>query len=253
MTKKSPAKKTPSDLLGSLVASASPKQPAAQAKKDNIQNVNPEMTRLVEEYTASALIAQIAEQQKKADEVPMKEQGMEAFLVEWAKEGHKPENPVFKTHHASVRLQVKGPYKVALPPGYDLTLEKVQEALPAALPGVVECVKVEQNLTCRALDKMLDEGTDEEKEAAQAAIKALSGLSAKHKALVLETKLKLTVDHERLGMVLADACNQNLDLMRQVLTVLVPQLALSNPKNEKALEMAQERFRKAAEPVAKAA
>lgn len=249
-------KKAPSatDLLGSLVASASPKTTETSTKKDNIQTVSSVIAQLVEEYTASALIATIAEQQKKADEVELKRQGFDSFVDQWADQGHKPENPIFKSQHASVRLQVKGPYKVALPPDAPMTVEALTDALPEGIADALAgCVKVESNLTCRALDKLMDEGTAEEQAAAKAAIKALSGLSAEHRALVLETKPKFTVDADRLGAILAGECQQNAELMKQVLGIIAPQLALSQPKNEKALEIAAERFKKAAEPVAKAA
>jgi hypothetical protein len=251
------AKKTasvdPNALLNSLTGTAKKKETGATKKKvDCYLEGGEELQRAVDEFAASDIIAGIAKDQREADAQHLKGLAFESYVVIWAEQGAKPENPLITSQHSSVRFQVKDLLKPALPPDSDQTPEAVQELLLAqglteeVASQVASCVKVQSNLVTKPLDQLLADGTPAEKEAAQALMKlAVDNLTEEQRGLLFETKPQLVVDAARIAANLSVWCKGKAELMTLVLSVLPPQLALSQAKHDNALAVASKRFEEA--------
>ncbi len=248
MAKKAKATATPAlsteDLFDALAGQAQSKQ-AANAKKDTCLTPNAALAKAVDEFCASAVIADIAAEKSKADNAEVKRLALEAFTTLWAETGLKPENPTIATKHASLKYQLKSPYKVAV---REINLGAVKNALveanlsPEDADQFAEAVSITKNVTTKAFDELLN-GTDDEKEAAKALMQAIkTALTPDQLKLVLVSKPVLTVDTDTLHAKIAQLCIDDAAKLRNVLGVLVPSPAITQPKHDSALEVAQARF-----------
>lgn len=241
------------EALSDLLGTATPKAKGKPAKKNEVYlDGDPQFTTVVDDYAASAIIADIAAEQKKQDGTALKSLALERYIELWANSGAKPDNPLMRSQHANVRLQVKDLYTVSLPEDATLGADAVSQLLldedldDEETEELVSCVKLVQNLATKPLDKLRN-GSDAEKKVAEKVLRILAeNLSREERALVLETKPALEVDAEALNAKINEFCENDPDKLRAVLSVFVPQLALSQVKHDNALQVATQRFGAAA-------
>lgn len=245
----------PNSLLSALTAGAKKKETGATKKKEECYlEGGEELRKAVEEYAASDIIAGIAEDQRKADGQHLKGLAFDHFVEAWIDKGAKPENPLITSQHASVRFQVKELYKPALPSDTELSPDAIAQNLidqgvsDEIAENIATCLKVESNLVTKPLDKLLAEGSPAEKSAAESLMQlAMENLSEEQRGLLFETKPTLVVDAAKLSANLCGWCKDNVEIMKIVLGVLPPQMALSQSKHDSALAVASKRFEEALE------
>ncbi len=251
--KKQPTVMDAGNLLDDLAGVATQKAPASSKKPDTFLPCDDALKQAVDEYTASAVIFKITESKKKADDAKLKPMALNAYAELWAKTGIKPENPVLASSHGSVCLQVKEIYKIGGVGSDNLNLGAVKNLFiennftPELAEEFTSCVSLQRNVTTKSFDSLL-EGSNAEKEAAQALMQAIrANLTPAQLSLVLETKPTLVVDVEALHGKIAKHCTGNKDRLISVLALVSPQPALSQPTHDNALEVAKTRFAQASE------